>query len=272
MTTLTTGRLIIPNPRIPTTIGTLNIVFGVILLLFGLGTIAWSIAAPPLLRSLQARTAEIRAEQKAEREQKLAQLRAKEKAETSADRRVLIQEEIADLEAEIDLEPDEIFDVSADPRIIIPGWIDTIASLLLNALLVASGAGLLALRPWGRKTALGVAGAKIALASFTLAYALIVTIPIAADQARVQFLKMEARQRGTRMAPVGFGGSSATGLAQIAAASAAVSTVAAFAFTVAYPAIILWLLNKPSARAALIAGPTAKPSPGKLPSEPDAIQ
>jgi nitrogen fixation/metabolism regulation signal transduction histidine kinase len=55
--------------------------------------------------------------------------------------------------------------------------LDGVATLLLNALLIAAGVGLLAKKEWGRRLSLWTAGLKIAAAVVIQAYYLTVVVP-----------------------------------------------------------------------------------------------
>jgi hypothetical protein len=246
---------VIPNPRIPSAVGTVNIVLGILLILLGLATIAWTIASPSIYRMLMSQVQTAVEQEKAERQARLADLKKREKAETSADRKSELRNEISELEADIDLDVSDLWNVDEmkDPRVRIHYWVDAILGLALNAAMVVSGAGLISLRDWGRRLALSVAGVKVAWVLAGTAYSLMVIIPLTAERARVQYAKMEAKMPRF-VAGRGASGSSATQMAGSAAAMGAAAVVGSSLVALIYPALTIWLLNKRSAVAACLGG------------------
>lgn len=253
---MTRANVVIPNPRIPSILGTLNIAFGILLILSSLCLIAWTIMLARLEQSTRAaRTPKL--------EERLTDLRARLQAEPNSGERARLQsqidaleEEKADNEGAADLLGGQTM---KDPIIAVPFWIDHGLGVILNLLMLASGVGLVALRPWGRKLALGVAGLKLAKLAVLTLVTVFVIVPFQITQTRTTWAKLEMRQ-SPGMTPAR---KLANDMALMTATYATVSAVGFGLVGMVYPALSLWLLNKPSTRAALhtVRGEKKLPNP-----------
>jgi hypothetical protein len=245
------AKVVIPNTRIPSVLGTLNIIFGILLLLSSLVVVGWTLAAPQLVKMVTPPDAQNRQEaRKAELRAREADLRKKSEAERDPDARARLRQEIDEARDElksIEVAQDDLSGRDMkDPRVAVPFWTDHCLGILLNALMVASGAGLVALRPWGRRLAIQVAVAKVAkLAVFTL-LAVFLTIPLQAVRVRQAWARVELRSRG----PAPFGSSAGNQIAQVTAIYSTLVAVGYGSCGVIYPLLSLWLLSKRSTRAA----------------------
>jgi hypothetical protein len=248
---MTGSHVVVPNPRIATSLGVVNIVLGGLLLLASLGMIAWTIAFPRVVEALTPPAA------RQEQERPTAEVKARRAAidtQLAGEREPVVRapllDEIDTLESDqLDREMSELGRqgrTRADVRETLPFWVNHGLGILLNALLIASGVGLVALRGWGRRLALYVAGLKVAkLVALTLV-GVFLAVPLQVVQTRQTWARMEARNRRAAPAVAGMG----IQMAQIAAVSATVTVVALGAAGLVYPALSLWLLNKRSVRAA----------------------
>lgn len=245
-------RFVRTNPRIPALLGTLNVIFGAMLLLYAIGWIAWTLAGPSVIKSLMSQEQIRRSEEKATKEARLAKLKDEERAESSAEKKDKLNQEIAALDKDLELnyeDLDRFFEEEDDLRVLIPDWIDRILCLVGGILMIVSGIGLLSLRQWGRTLALWVAGTQLVWAAFVFIYALTVTIPLAVDQVMADYRKQEAKT-----GPIPFPGS-ARALAQMTAGAAGAGAVANVLLSAIYPSITLWLLNKKTVRTAFLVVP-----------------
>jgi cell division protein FtsB len=155
---------VVPNTGIPRTFGLLNVIFGVLLLLGGIGSVAWVLMAPTIGKAMQAQRRETLAKANAEREARIADLKKQEAAaKTEAEKEQLRTEREA---AESVPEPPEppdvtIWDTYADPRYRAYFCGEVSLGIVLNIAMIVAGAGLLATAEWGRRLAIGVAWGKI---------------------------------------------------------------------------------------------------------------
>lgn len=239
------------NPRIPALIGTLNLIFGIMLLLYALGWIAWTLALPHRSTYFTTEHQMQRSKELAKKEGELAELKKQEATASPAEVKSRLRSEIVALENDLELNFRDLRKVSQkeDLRIVVPEWIDAILGLVLSILMVVSGIWLLELRSWGRTLALWVAATKVAWLTLGFFYALTVTIPIATEQVMVEFQK-EAANTGPVM-----GGVSPKMIAGTTAAAAGTTAVAAALISAIFPSLTIWLLNKQTVKAAFLTVP-----------------
>lgn len=255
-------RYIHTNTRIPSLVGMLNVIFGIMLLLYALGWIAWTLAAPHLAKAFLTDKQIERAEEKARKETQLEDLKKRELAETSPEKKTTLNKEIMALETDIDQnyrDTRSLIEQEKDLRIAIPEWIDAAMNLVGSVLMIVSGIGLLSLRQSGRTLALWVAGVQLAWAAFSFIYALTVTIPVSVEQVVVAFRKEAVRNGPTPFIRT------PNMIGEMTAGAAGVMAVATFVFSAIYPSITLWLLNKNTVKAAfLVVSAREKPQASSL--------
>lgn len=168
-----------PNPSLPKTIGTLNIVFGVMLLLCGGGCLRVAggvMSGNPYLRLDPELTKEAAAEM---RRNFLEELRRREAATTDKAEKARLREERERIEAR-----PESLDTQVDFAKVNRGtrlfatylWSDVVTGPVLNLLMLIAGVGLVRLKGWGRALGVWVATLKIVrlvgLGVFLLAFVL----------------------------------------------------------------------------------------------------
>jgi len=244
---------VVPNPQVPRAFGLLNIIFGVVLLLVGAGYLAWFVMAPTVLKAMREKVAEQRAERQGQHDAKIAGLKRMEsEAKTESEKQQWKAERLA-LESTpaIDANPFDLsaMDITSDPRVAIYAFAEVGVGLLLNVLMIVSGAGLMGLANWGRRLALGVAWLKLlrwAVMTFAI---LVLVLPITTERMRASFAKLEAQRRAAgAAAPMAM-----TELARIMAIGGAIFAVVGLAVASIYPALTLWFLTRPRVRAACLA-------------------
>jgi hypothetical protein len=243
---------VVRNTGVPRTFGLLNVIFGVMLLLGGIGSVAWVLMAPTLEKAMRAQNL---AKAKAEREARIAELKKQEAAaKTEEEKEQLRTEREA---AESVPEPPDMTDVTiwdtyADPRYRAYFWREAGLGIVLNIAMIVAGAGLLATAEWGRRLAIGVAWGKIIQLVAMAVITLTVIVPMTAENTQRMFDTMEAKvpaQPGARV-PRGFS-------KEVVLNQAILVAVGAVGFTVVgsiYPGLAIWFLTRPRTRAAC-AGP-----------------
>jgi hypothetical protein len=241
---------VVPNTGIPRTFGLLNVIFGVMLLLGGIGSVAWVLMAPTIGKAMQAQRRETLAKAKAEREARIADLKKQEAAaKTEAEKEQLRTEREA---AESVPEPPEppdvtIWDTYADPRYRAYFCGEVSLGIVLNIAMIVAGAGLLATAEWGRRLAIGVAWGKIVRLVAMAVITLTVIVPMTAEYTQPSLDKIAAQAR--------LGGPAMSN--QMAQVMPILGAVGVVGFTVVgsiYPGLAIWFLTRPRARAAC-AGP-----------------
>jgi hypothetical protein len=256
---------VVPNTGIPRTFGLLNVIFGVMLLLGGIGSVAWVLMAPTFGKAMAAQRRETLAKAKAEREARIADLKKQEAAaKTEAEKEQLRTEREA---AESVPEPPDmtdvtIYDTYADPRYRAYFCGEVSLGIVLNIAMIVAGAGLLATAEWGRRLAIGVAWGKIVRLVAMAVITLTVIMPMTAEYTQRIFDEMEAKMQAQPVYGVSRGFSK-----EMARNWAILGAVGAVGFTVVgsiYPGLAIWFLTRPRARAAC-AGRSAEKPAGKPP-------
>ena len=140
------GKWVVPNPQIPRSFGLMNIVFGVLLLLTALGFGTWYLLTPTLMRQAQTQVKAEQDREKAERETKIAELKTQEAEAKTAEEKNSLAEERKDLETEkkkkvtVPTMDFSSMNPMADKRLAVYYAIEVSAAVILNVLMIVSGA------------------------------------------------------------------------------------------------------------------------------------
>ena len=87
---------VLPKPGIPKTLGILNVIFGVLLVLYGLCMVGGLVAAPAMLQIAEKTVKEAQAKVEAQQKAQLKALDDREKAAKTEEEKKAIQQEKAD--------------------------------------------------------------------------------------------------------------------------------------------------------------------------------
>ena len=159
------GKFIVPNERIPKMIGILNITFAAQLLIVGLCSSLSILAMPFAMRAMGEMTKQVQRQMESKKKSLIEKLEADEEAAKTDVERAKIAARRQEIEDRPDVNPMGMMDLSKmgldNPRLRIWSFTDMITGLIANSLLLASGIGLLGLRPWAWKLAIWVAVGKI---------------------------------------------------------------------------------------------------------------
>jgi hypothetical protein len=255
------AKWVVPNPQICRSFGLMNIIFGALLLLFGATTaVVWAVA-PTFQKKMMASFEEQQAQRKAEREAKLAEFKKNEEAAKTQEEKDAIKDQREALEKQF--EPDlaamnefTTYNMFSDLRLAVYYIAELSAAIILNILMIISGAGLLAMADWARRLAVGVSWLKIVRWIVMTVVTLVLVLPITMDLTQKALARMDQQikaQSGGRPLPVPL---SALGPVQ-AIAGAAVTVFSAVVSSI-YPALAIWFLTRPAARAACLRESVAK--------------
>jgi hypothetical protein len=247
------GEWVVPNPQIPRTFGMLNIIFGILTLLFATYSVVAYFYAPKLQDAMAEGIKKQEATAKAEREAKIAELKRKEAAAKSEDEKETLEREREALE--IRVEPDmtamaDMMNIYRDKRVKVFFYAEVVASVILNVLMIIAGIGLLRLTEWGRRLSIAVAWLKILRWLAITAVTMILIVPLTLEKSKPMFDSIGAQVKAT-------GGARATpfpvaALAQFTAIATAVSAVFSALFASIYPGFSIWFLTRARARAACL--------------------
>ncbi len=160
------GKWVVPNPQIPRSFGLMNIVFGILLLLSAVGYGLMYAYAPVINELVSRPMQQIQEKQQADRAARIAELKAQEEAAKTEEEKKTVAAERAAVEVRVvpNLTPfEELQKMNAynEPRLAVYYILDVSAAVILNALMIVSGAGLMRLREWARRLAIRVAQLKI---------------------------------------------------------------------------------------------------------------
>lgn len=236
-----------PNTGVPKTIGILNIVFGVLLLLCGvcsgLNVVTQSAFGP----MIAAQQKQIQQALEAERQAKLKKLQEQEEAAEDEQEKAKIQAQQKVVRAQpMPVAPDTSKFMTAPG---VQGYMiaDALSGIALNVLMIISGIGLLALKEWGRLVAVWVAAIKVIRLVAIYGYFALAVAPVMAQQFRAMFEEM------AKAAPPGPKAPSPEELAQISTVMGATMTGTAIGMIVLgsiYPVVVLILLTRARVKAA----------------------
>ncbi|SIO64731.1 hypothetical protein SAMN05444166_7385 [Singulisphaera sp. GP187] len=239
-----------PNPRIPKVLGILNIVFASALMICGLCSIGYYSSIPFFSKTMMKLQKDLQTKQDADRKAVLDGFEQEEKDATTDEEKAVVDAKRKQYEAQpqpprppqMDLEVMGL-EGSAIRNYV---WAEFLSGLALNLLLLTAGIGLVMRRPWGIKLGLGVALLKIVRLVMVYGYATLAIVPkLAVGMTKFQLQAM-AQQPGGQKLPPGFGDTLTKGML-VWFTSCAVAMIVVGSI---YPLVSLWLLSRPSARAA----------------------
>lgn len=171
------------NTTIPKTFGILNIVFGGIFMLGGIGTACQYLFMPMVGEMMENQQKQLASTLEAQQKSQIAALLEEQKAAST-------EEEKEAVKVRIDLvqntQPVKTPDMSgimgfSDRRVMIWGVTNGLSGALLNLLMLISGIGLIMLRGWGRTLALWIAGLKLLRLGVSSTFYCIVCAPAVAQ-------------------------------------------------------------------------------------------
>jgi hypothetical protein len=246
---------VIPKPGIPKTLGILNVIFGVLLVLGGVCTLGALAIAPMFLNFAEKQATEIQV--KAQEQQK-ANLKTYDDriaaAKTEEEKKELEQQKANAATNQITINPVDMSaatDALNDPTIKAVNIGSTVSGLLLHILLLISGIGLIRLTPWGRSLGLWWAGLILVQIIAVLVATIVWVVPVNAANTEKQLAKLEeqAKQKG----PQGQMAQSMIPMTKLGAQMVIPSAVGQSVAGIIYPIVLLILLNNRGARAACLA-------------------
>jgi hypothetical protein len=269
------GKWVVPNPQIPRTFGVMNLAFGILMFVVGAGTMVLTIVGPRFQKWTVGQMEQQQANSKAERDAKVAELKAKEEAAKTKEEKDTLKGEREALESNV--EPDlsamnEImgFNVFSDIRLAIYSFSEMIAGMILNVVMVISGVGLLGLAEWGRRLGITVAWLKIVRWVAMILVSFVLILPITAQKSQKMYDSMQQAQARAQANAGGRGAASMPmlNIAVFTTIAGAVTMIFTALIASIYPALSIWFLTRPPARAAclLSSKPPSSP-PGMQPGE-----
>jgi hypothetical protein len=245
---------VLPKPGIPKTLGILNVIFGVLLVLVGLCLIGFSLLGPMFVQIAEDQNKQIKA--RIEVEDKATQKAFDDRvtaAKTDEEKKAIEQERAATPATPriqtVDLSAAK--DAMNDPTIKAVGYAGIISGLILHVALLISGIGLIRLRPWGRSLALWWGGLQILQTVVFLVISIVVVNPVTRPIQEKQIAKMEEAAKAPGANPAL--GASLQMTKFMASMEVPLDVLKSLAAMI-YPVVLLIMLNGAAARAALLVG------------------
>ncbi|WP_435006834.1 hypothetical protein P12x_004302 [Tundrisphaera lichenicola] len=244
----------LPKPGIPKTLGILNVIFGVLMVLYGMCTLGFMIAMPALTEFAKSSVNQAQAKIEDRQKAQIKELEEREVAATSEEEKSAIKAEKEELIANPQVMPKietTGMEVLQEPVVKAYSYTQLVSGMILSLILMISGIGLIRLKPGGRTLALSWAVLQIIQIVLLSAVSFFYVQPITVASTEKMFAKMEADASGPNAAP-----GAAENLKLVKAMQGSGATnVFLILFVVSgciYPTIVLILLNNPGARAALL--------------------
>lgn len=246
---------VLPTPRRAKLVGTLNIVFASLLLLYILFQLAMLFFTPVIMEMSIGMVKQAQTKVEQQRKDEETELKKEAAAAKTAEEKKQVEERLSTLEKTPTVTmPDmsKVTDMMKNPVIRANQWGDMISGLVLNVAMLVSGIGLVQLKEWGRQLALWTFGLKIVRLGVLATVMIIFIIPITA--------KMSSDMMAG-MVQSGAGGPQAVMMGNMAKFQAAFGTAQAvlgFVFGSIWPVIGIVLLSRAGTRVACQA---SKPKP-----------
>jgi hypothetical protein len=247
------GKWVVPNPQIPRSFGLMNIIFGALTLLISVGYGVWFLYMPAFSRQMQAGIEQQEAQVQAENTKRIDELKKQEAAAKTKEEKEELKDERESLEQH---KPPTItgmgdmmgMNVMKDPRVAAYYYGEVLVAIVLNVLMIVSGAGLLALTEWGRRLGVLVAQLKILRWIVMTVLTMVLVLPITMEITRKALKTAEAQiaaQGGGRGMPIPL-----TEFARIGTIVGAVGVILSAIVASIYPALMWWYLSRPASRVA----------------------
>ncbi len=247
--------LTLPKPAIPKTLGILNVIFGVLLILFGLciGTI--TLLAPAIQQFGQKALDQQKVQAEAQKASDLKVLDDRARAATTDEEKATIaKERDAVANRPLPTMPDMQTgtEILKDPRVMGFTVAQVVTGLLLHILLLIAGIGLIRLTPWGRSLALWWAGLQIVQLLILGVVSFMVILPISKVSTEATLAKLREDAAKPNPPP---NAAMTLQMTETISKFAPVLAVAQSLAGMTYPVICLILLSTAGAKAACLRRP-----------------
>jgi hypothetical protein len=250
---MSTDGKVLPKPGIPKTLGILNVIFGVLLVLLGICGLGSLLAAPALFDVMEKTVKEqqSKVEEKGKADIKAIDDRLAE-AKTDEEKKAIEAERSAAVAAQpktVQVDLSAATDVFKDKTIMGVNYAGAITGLILHVVLLISGIGLIRLTPWGRSLGLAWAVLQILQVVLLLGATLVYVLPANKVNTDKQIAKLEAQVKAGGAGPAE---ANALQMTKTMASMAAPLAVGQSLSGLIYPIILLILLSTKGARAACL--------------------
>jgi hypothetical protein len=251
-------RQIVPNPRIPKVLGILNIVFASGMLLCGLCSGLYLAMLPTFARAIDQVQQNVEVKAKERRSAELKDLEEQEKtapteqekAEAAARRKAVLESPQPAMPKAMNLKAMGL----ADKKVVAYYAVDFASGIVVNLLMLVAGIGLVLRKSWGLSLGVGTAALKIVRLVAVYGYFALATAPALAQGMASAAAEIVTQQQQAMGRPFP-GGAPGAFLQRTYMIMHTLYAVGLIVFGSIYPAVSLWLLTRPGARAACSGGP-----------------
>jgi hypothetical protein len=244
---------VLPRPRIPNTVGVLNIIVATVLMLVSVYLAGYTALMPVSNRVMVELQRKAEADLEAKKQLDLKALDAADKAATSDEERQALRQKRQEIEARPKAEIPITMNLEklgmADWKFVGFACVEVATAMLLHVLMLAAGIGLVRRQPWGIRLGIAAALAKIVRLVLVFGFAALVLVPLLAQGSGRVAWEMTVQQQATmgRGLPPAINAAFFTKIYYIMYTGLVVAMIV---FGSIYPAITLWFLTRPGARAA----------------------
>lgn len=243
---------VLPTPQRAKLVGTLNIVFALLVMMYILVMLVWLLMQSKITDWSQNMMREGQAKADQQRKDHIATLKKEVAEAKTAEEKTSLKQELDALEkSPAPKMPDlkKFQDQMMTPGYMIWMACDLLSGLALNVAMLVSGIGLLRLKEWGRKLGNWTFGLKIARLCILTAVAIVYVIPMTSKMSAEM---VEGMTQG-KAAPFPMGD-----MAKFQAVVGMATAVIGLVFGSIWPVVGLVLLTRPGTRAACRT-PSSKP-------------
>lgn len=253
---------VLPTPQRAKVVGTLNIIFAMLIMLYIGGMIVTMVLSPMImewsqkpLREAQAKLTKQRQDQVAELKQEIAEAKTDEEKSK-------VNQRLDALEKTPEPKMPDLKKIQE--QMMTPGFkawtaVDLLSGLALNIAMFVSGIGLMRLKEWGRKLGLWTFGLKVVRLGVLLLVTIFFILPMSTKMSAEVMEAAAQGKGGATPFPLG-------DMAKFQAVIGMVTAVLSFLFASTWPIIATVLLTRPGTRAACLA---SAPKPAAI--EPDLL-
>ena len=254
---------VLPKPGIPKTLGILNIIFAVLLILAGLCIGGFTLLVPTIQQLGQKAAEDQKAQVEAQKVADLKILDDRAKTATTDEEKATIAKERDEVDKRVTFTPANPMtgaDLLKNPTVLGFTVTQVVTGLILHILLLVAGIGLVRLTPWGRTLGVWWAGLQIAQLLLLAIINFVVILPISQEFTAASIADLKKQAAAPNAPPTaGMIIQSTEFSAKLQPAIAVGQLLAG----VTYPILCLILLRTAGAKAACLRRPAEGfPTPG----------
>ena len=250
--------VVLPKPAIPKTLGILNVIFAVLLILMGLCVGGMTIIAPQIQKFGQGVMDQAKAQAETQKAADLKTLDDRAQAATTDEEKATIAQErdaVVNRQAPVTINVTASTDVLKNPTVLGFTVTQVITGLILHIALLVAGIGLIRLTPWGRTLTLWWAGLQIAQLLILAAINFTMILPIQQQAAAANMAELKKQLTGPNAPP---NAAITLQTAEVTSNLATIGSVVGLLIGLTYPVICLILLQTAGARAACLGQSASK--------------